>query len=423
MPILSCDDITLLRKLIEINNIINLIKFVLVILVILTIIYDVLRSKDNKSLYHRLLIKIPLTLLIFFLSNIVYKVGEMIDNTSPLACLKYANNDYINHLLEIEKNNENKIINEVNAKVNNLKNSLSINEYNTILEDINNIKDSSVQESIKKELFNLKQYIDIKNTIDELKLNYDYEKHIKLLESISKIEDNEYKDKLNKFFLELHLANPLNIEKGIFEKTYRNMSYYEVIPPHPLENMAIIIYLHGDGGHGKNNYNTYYMANGSCYKKEEFIYIAPTHKDFKNGKTWESQGIIDELKELIDKIVIDYKIDKERIIITGESRGAIGVWDIASKYSNYFSAIVPISCRASKFNPVSFKNSYVWAFSGDQGMEKDYSNMMQNYVNQINKNGGNAKYTKIPGKSHGDMMGTFINDEIIAWALSQRKIS
>ena len=423
MPILSCDDITLLRKLIEISNIINVIKFVLVILVILTIIYDVLRSKDNKSLYHRLLIKIPLTLLIFFLSNIVYKVGEMIDNTSPLACLKYANNDYINHLLEIEKNNENKIINEVNAKVNNLKNSLSINEYNTILEDINNIKDSSVQESIKKELFNLKQYIDIKNTIDELKLNYDYEKHIKLLESISKIEDNEYKDKLNKFFLELHLANPLNIEKGIFEKTYRNMSYYEVIPPHPLENMAIIIYLHGDGGHGKNNYNTYYMANGSCYKKEEFIYIAPTHKDFKNGKTWESQGIIDELKELIDKIVIDYKIDKERIIITGESRGAIGVWDIASKYSNYFSAIVPISCRASKFNPVSFKNSYVWAFSGDQGMEKDYSNMMQNYVNQINKNGGNAKYTKIPGKSHGDMMGTFINDEIIAWALSQRKIS
>ena len=64
--------------------------------------------------------------------------------------------------------------------------------------------------SDKIELSNLKQYIDIKNTIDELKLNYDYEKHINILDRISKIEDAEYKDKINKFFLELHLANPLN---------------------------------------------------------------------------------------------------------------------------------------------------------------------------------------------------------------------
>lgn len=423
MQVLSCDDITLLRKLMDINNIIKVIKYVIAIIIVITIIYDVLRSKDNRLLYRRLLIKILLTLLIMLLPNIVYKVGELLDNTSSFACFQYASDEYINRILEIEKNNENKIVNDIKIKINNLKNSFSINEYNNIIEEINIIKDSSVQESIKDELFNLKKYIDIKSTIDELKLNYDYNKHIKLLESISKIGDNEYKDKLNKFFLELNLENPLNIEKGLFEKTYRNMSYYEVIPPNPVENMAMIIYLHGDGGHSKNNYNTYYMANGSCYKKEEFIYIAPTHKDFKNGKTWESQGIIDELKELIDKIVLDYKIDKERIIITGESRGAIGVWDIASKYSNYFSSIVPISCRASKFNPASFKNSYVWAISGDQGMEKDYSNMMQNYVNQINSSGGNAKYTKMLGKSHSDMMGTFINDEIIEWALTNRKIS
>ena len=422
MQILSCDDITLLRKLMDINSKINVVKYVIAILMIIMIIYDVLRSKDRNSLYHRLLIKIPLTLSIFFLPNIVYKVGEMFDNTSSFACFKYANDEYINELKKKKKSSEEKKVYDIKTKINNLKNSLSINEYNTILEDINNIKDSNMGLSIKEELLSLKKYIDIKTNIDELKLNYNYDKHLELLDTINKIEDNTFKEKLNKFFLELNLKKPLTISKGLLEKTYHNMSYYEVIPPHPVENMALIIYLHGDGGYIKNNYNTYYMANGSCYKKEEFIYIAPTHKDFKNGKTWESQGIIDELKELIDKVVIDYKIDRERIIITGESRGAIGVWDIASKYSNYFSAIVPISCRASKFNPVSFKNSYVWAFSGDQGMEIDYSNMMQNYVNQINNNGGHAKYTKMPGKSHGDMMGTFINDEIIEWALLQRKL-
>ena len=51
--------------------------------------------------------------------------------------------------------------------------------------------------------------------------------------------------------------------------------------------------------------------------------------------------------------------------------------------------------------------------------EVTYSSQMQNFVGQINNNGGSAKYDMYSGMRHGNMQGALRYDEIFDWLLKQ----
>ena len=196
------------------------------------------------------------------------------------------------------------------------------------------------------------------------------------------------------------------------------MSYLEVIPSHPEENMPLIIYLHGDGGFDGNPLGKYIYNEILPKTKEEFIYIAPTTALYSNGRRWDDSFVITELKKLIDKVVEEYKIDKKRITIMGYSRGAIGTWDIVSKNPGYFRNAVPVSCRSTAFKAESFKNTRVWAFVGSVGSnELGYASVMQGYVDRINAIGGQAQLEQIKGNAHGNMVEVLMTITIYDWAL------
>ena len=79
---------------------------------------------------------------------------------------------------------------------------------------------------------------------------------------------------------------------------------------------------------------------------------------------------MNEEKELIDETCDKYLCDTDHIIITGMSGGAVGVWSIVSKYGDYFSCAVPVSC-GGYVDPESYKNVPVRAFVG--GAADDYN--------------------------------------------------
>ncbi len=496
----------LLYKLESINKIIDIIRIIIPsILILFCIIRSILllRKGEKSKIFKTTIISIILSFFIFFLPNIIYYFNDLIGGDNVISCMKNASTsvavnemisnaektldendyqkleEYYNSIKDYELKNSLKsqvlTIKEaidIKNSINNLKNNYTNANYNEIKERITNIKNSDIKNKLEKllddiiddvdkkineikslmekikqdfnndnyekanklkdeivnidekekiieELTILKNYININNSILELTNNYDKNKYNDLKNVIDNIKDEAVKSKLLEKLNQTKETVALNLTGGYTVKNYgSSMKYLEVIPMHPEKDMALMIYLHGDGGFDGLDLGKFIYDGIIPKAKEEFFFIAPTTNAYDSGRRWDNASVIDETKKLIDFVVNEYNIDKNRITIMGHSRGAIGTWDIVSKYPGYFKNAIPVSCRSSAFNAKSFINTRVWAFVGDVGSnEINYNNLMSGYVNNINAIGGSAQLDVMKGYAHGNTVDIFNYLEIYNWAL------
>ena len=219
----------------------------------------------------------------------------------------------------------------------------------------------------------------------------------------------------------------LGISAGAYPQKYVNaengayMEYYTFIPENATENMPLVIFLHGDGEVNRFSLleNNDMMVNVREIYGDQFPFIAISPCTRK--ESWIDRPIPDTLMKLIDQVVQTYSIDKEHIIITGHSRGAVGVWHMINNYGNYFSAAVPISCFCWKeFNMDTIIHVPIRAFCGTlESYERSYNRLMREQVDEIVLAGGNAEFTLFDGASHSQTPALSFTEELFQWALSQ----
>lgn len=214
----------------------------------------------------------------------------------------------------------------------------------------------------------------------------------------------------------------LGIDPGAYsgsffdETTQGNMDYYIYIPEQATENMPLIIFLHGIGSVGPlelNQDNAMITQANAIYGEQfPFLILAPS----TSIATWASHHIPERLKALTDWVVSEYRVDPERIIITGHSLGSAGVYRMLELYGDYFSAAVPVSepC-VSEVDPTLCTNVRIWGFAGDQ--EPDCSEAMQQLTQQILELGGNAKFSELPDCNHGKSPYHAFQADVFAWMI------
>ena len=199
------------------------------------------------------------------------------------------------------------------------------------------------------------------------------------------------------------------------------LDYYLFIPENAVENMPLIIFLHGIGEVGQVDL---LEDHGMIKKAKEiygdsfpFIALSPC----TNTTSWTKYAVPDTLKALIDDIAVKCKIDPDRIIITGHSLGAIGTWNMVSLYGDFFSAAVPISCGIDQ--PMDYANCAnvpIWAFAGTVGeYEVNYNNAMHHIVDRIVSYGGNVRITVLSGADHEMTLLAPYTPEFFQWMLEQ----
>ena len=71
-----------------------------------------------------------------------------------------------------------------------------------------------------------------------------------------------------------------------------------------------------------------------------------------------------ELSALLDEIVEKYKVDKERIYVTGLSMGGFGTWTLAAFSPERFAALVPICGGGDPMTARRIAHIPVWVFHG-----------------------------------------------------------
>lgn len=223
----------------------------------------------------------------------------------------------------------------------------------------------------------------------------------------------------------------LGVDAGYYFDSYQSetcndyMDYYVHVPEDAVENMPLIIYLHGDGEVAKpESLLTQGISDFSHAFYGEtfpFILLEPNTR----VKSWNRGNIPSLLKELIDHVVDVYRIDPDRIIITGFSRGATGVWNMISIYGDYFAAAVPVSCphEAGHIEYLNASKVAVWTFAGNIGeSERSYHKYLKQNVDQILGLGGYAQFTVLDGYDHNHACLGAFTPELFEWMLSQHRM-
>ena len=144
-----------------------------------------------------------------------------------------------------------------------------------------------------------------------------------------------------------------------------------------------------------------------------FIVVSP---QCPQGRCWNPV----ELAELLDEIVANYKVDQDRIYVTGLSMGGFGTFALAAYQPNRFAAIVPICGGGEPRTARIFAHIPAWVFHGarDPVVPVQRSREM---VEALKNAGGNVKFTIFPEAEHDSWTEAYANPGLYDWLLQQKR--
>ncbi|WP_274361427.1 prolyl oligopeptidase family serine peptidase [Paenibacillus thermotolerans] len=181
------------------------------------------------------------------------------------------------------------------------------------------------------------------------------------------------------------------------------------------EKWPLIVFLHGAGERGSDIekvkiHGIPKIAEG----RDDFPFIAVSPQ-CPEDSFWSVE--IDALDSLINEIADNYRVDTDRIYLTGLSMGGYGTWTLSIAYPDRFAAIAPI-CGGE--NPAraaaTLKNVPIWVFHGakDNVVPLRESEQM---VEALQRVGGNVKFTVYPDADHDSWTETYNNPDLYEWFL------
>ena len=186
---------------------------------------------------------------------------------------------------------------------------------------------------------------------------------------------------------------------------------YDQKPAWPL-----MLFLHGSGERGDNLDLVKHHGPPKLIGAEKqfpFIVVSP---QCPNGKSWEPY----ELTALLDEIVEKYKVDQDRIYVTGLSMGGFGTWALAAHTPNRFAAIVPICGGGDPSRTRRIARIPTWVFHGgkDPTVPLERSQKM---VEALKKSGGDPKFTVYADAGHDSWTEAYNSPELYEWLLQQKR--
>lgn len=182
------------------------------------------------------------------------------------------------------------------------------------------------------------------------------------------------------------------------------------------ESWPVLLFLHGAGERGSDlNLVKKHGPPKLIEAGQEFPFIVVSPQ-CPGGRWWESF----ELAALLDEIEANYKVDKDRIYVTGLSMGGYGTWALTAYQPKRFAAIAPICGGGEPFMTRLYSHVPTWVFHGDEDNVVPLARS-ESMVEALKSAGGNVKFTVYEGVGHDSWTETYANDEFYKWLLEQKK--
>ena len=193
--------------------------------------------------------------------------------------------------------------------------------------------------------------------------------------------------------------------------------FVEYSPAQWRDGLPLVIQLHGAGerGDGTNLEAVDVHGFSKIIKDGEYecLFVMP---QCPRDSFWAAR--VESLISFIEKIKEKYKVDGDRVYLTGLSMGGYGTWYTAMARPDLFAAIVPVCGGGMAWN-AKVLTMPVWAFHGvnDNAVSVTQSDEM---VAALRKKDADVTYSRLEGVDHAVWVHAY-NNELYNWLLSKKR--
>ncbi|MEO7988398.1 MAG: fibronectin type III domain-containing protein [Chryseolinea sp.] len=133
------------------------------------------------------------------------------------------------------------------------------------------------------------------------------------------------------------------------------------------------------------------------------------------------------VRYVVDKLILDYKVDPNRIYVHGLSGGGEASWQFITDYPEYIAAGHPMSAAGDEFHTQvysGYKEYYkhipLWSSQGalDTNPTPEQGNSQVTAIRNI---GGSIRYSYYPTLGHGTWNSEYAKPDFFSWFLSKKK--
>jgi predicted peptidase len=207
---------------------------------------------------------------------------------------------------------------------------------------------------------------------------------------------------------ESRLIRPVRIQYAI-----QFPSQYEVTP---AKRWPLVVYLHGGPDRGsdiarvKRDGPPLAVEKGTDFP---FVLVSP---QCPKGEIWtDTEGLM----ALINSVAEKYRIDSQRVYLTGMSMGGRGVLYLASKYPSRFAAVAALAPYLPEPSwAKAIATTPVLIVQGDSDPIAPISDT-KDLVEAIRQAKGDVELTILPGRNHF-ISDFYAKDDLYAWLLKHQ---
>jgi predicted peptidase len=182
----------------------------------------------------------------------------------------------------------------------------------------------------------------------------------------------------------------------------------------------LLVYLHGYGARGLDGNKPTTDGPGPFIQEREktfdmLVLFPQSETGSWEADTADAQGAM----AILEEVVRDYAVDRQRIYLTGTSAGGFGVWSWAARYPQKWAAIVPICGGGEPGSAETIKHTPCWCFHGacDNVIDVGQSRRM---IEALRAAGASLRYTEYPDVGHGCWGRAYDTPELWDWLRRQR---
>ena len=192
---------------------------------------------------------------------------------------------------------------------------------------------------------------------------------------------------------------------------------YITLLPDDYEQQAscpLIFFLHGRGGGDADVENFRLWGIGEYAEQHEdfpFIVVAP-----QTSGEW----YVEPLDDILNEVIAEYKVDEDRIYVTGLSLGGYGTFLLSFAYPDRFAAIASVAGWGIPEEACKIADLPVWFFhdEGDPVVPFDWA---QEMADSLVACGTDVRFTVYEDSTHDAWTEAYSNPELYDWFLSHER--
>lgn len=214
---------------------------------------------------------------------------------------------------------------------------------------------------------------------------------------------------------------------------------YRLFRPNASGRLPLVVYLHGSGGLGTDNVKQ--MGLGNIFgtrvwalpdnQKAFPCYVVAPQTDrgwVRYGEPSPGDsvarvvaGLGDGARvafEVIEALVREFPIDRQRIYLTGQSMGGAGAWHMLAQRPSLFAAAV-ICCGSRSLDDAAAVRTPLWSFHGADDDTVPVAASRER-IAALREAGGHPLSTEYVGVGHNVWQWAYTEPSLVRWMFAKR---